>query len=169
MENRIENFLRELVEIMEEEGVIERMLSTEWDYVNFTKESFIGALECLFGGEHDKRIEESLGYCNPYLMASYMAKLIVANELTACEPKLLLRAIVDKMAEFGVDVTEALKTKCRASLEEVVKLQKYDKRKAHTNDLADRMKIELELEKRKMRATKTWARRIKEAFKALFG
>lgn len=169
MKNRVELFLGELVEIMEEEGVIERMLSVYWDYGNFAKDSFIGALECLFGGEHDERIEKSLGYCNPYLMASYMAKLVVANELEDCEPQLLLRAIVDKMAEFGIDVSEALKTKCRATLAEVVKLQKYDKRKAHTNDLADRMRIERELEKRKMQAIKTWASRIKAAFSALFG
>lgn len=51
MKNRVELFLGELVEIMEEEGVIERMLSVYWDYGNFAKDSFIGALECLFGGE----------------------------------------------------------------------------------------------------------------------
>ena len=48
-------------------------------------------------------------------------------------------------------------------------MQKYDKIKAHTNDLADRMKNELEFEKRKIQAAKTWTRRIKDAFKALFG
>ena len=130
MENRVELFLSELVEIMEEDNTIKMMLYTEYEYISFTKTFFIVALECLFGGEQDERIEKSLCYRVPYFMSSYMAKLIVANKLEDCEPKLLLRAIVDKMAELGIDISEVLKIKCRASLSEVVKLQKYDKRKA---------------------------------------
>lgn len=143
MENRINKFISELVDIMEVEGTMERIKGEGCEYGNFTKDFFIGALECLFGGEHDIRIEDSLGLCNPYLMASYMAKLIVANDLTECEPSKLLNAIVDKMAELGVDVSEALQTKCRASLAEVAKLQKYDKRLAHKNALLDRLRLGL--------------------------
>lgn len=143
MEYKIEKFISELVEVTEVEGTTERIKGEGSEYGNFTKDSFIGALECLFGGEHDERIEDSLGLCNPYLMSSYMARLIVANELTECEPSKLLNAIVDKMAEFGVDVSEALQTKCRASLAEVAKLQKYNKRLAYKNAFFDRERLGL--------------------------